>query len=95
MYALKLLGGFAVPFTLKAVIELGLMDQLLAAERAMSAEELVAQSLPRPAPAKVVTMVDRMLRFLASHSVVGCTTEELSVKLKEKTASLVQWSHAK
>jgi caffeic acid 3-O-methyltransferase len=64
MFALKLLGGFAVPFTIKAVIELGLMDQLLTAE-------LVVQL---PLPAKVVTMVDRLLRFLASHSVVRCTT---------------------
>nr|7WAQ_A Chain A, stilbene O-methyltransferase [Sorghum bicolor]7WAQ_B Chain B, stilbene O-methyltransferase [Sorghum bicolor]7WAQ_C Chain C, stilbene O-methyltransferase [Sorghum bicolor]7WAQ_D Chain D, stilbene O-methyltransferase [Sorghum bicolor]7WAR_A Chain A, stilbene O-methyltransferase [Sorghum bicolor]7WAR_B Chain B, stilbene O-methyltransferase [Sorghum bicolor]7WAS_A Chain A, stilbene O-methyltransferase [Sorghum bicolor]7WAS_B Chain B, stilbene O-methyltransferase [Sorghum bicolor] len=77
MFALKLLGGFAVPFTIKAVIELGVMDQLLTAERAMSAEELVAAAvaaqLPRPEVA--CTMVDRLLRFLASHSVVRCTTE--------------------
>jgi caffeic acid 3-O-methyltransferase len=74
MHALKLLAGFAVPFTIKAVIELGIMDRLLTVERAMSAEELMA-GLPCPAPATGTAMVDRMLRFLASHSVVRCATE--------------------
>ncbi|CAD6246855.1 unnamed protein product [Miscanthus lutarioriparius] len=40
----------------------------------MSAEELTA-GLPCPAPATCTAMVDRMLRFLASHSVVRCATE--------------------
>jgi caffeic acid 3-O-methyltransferase len=74
MHALKLLAGFAVPFTIKAVIELGIMDRLLTVERAMSAGELTA-GLPCPAPATGTAMVDRMLRFLASHSVVRCATE--------------------
>jgi caffeic acid 3-O-methyltransferase len=77
MYALKLLGGFAgfaVPCTLKAVIELGIMDRLLTAEGAMGAEELTA-GLPCSCPATAAAMVDRMLRFLASHSVVKCATE--------------------
>lgn len=74
LYALELLGGFIVPMTLKAVMELGIIDQLLAANgRMVTMEELVAQ-LPRYAEASVV-MLDRMLRFLASHSVVRCSTE--------------------
>ncbi|TVU51393.1 hypothetical protein EJB05_02822, partial [Eragrostis curvula] len=73
MFALKLLGGFSVPMTLKAVIELGLIDQLLAADgRAMTMKELAARL---PCPGKTADMVDRMLRFLASHGVVNCTTE--------------------
>ncbi|TVU25395.1 hypothetical protein EJB05_27890, partial [Eragrostis curvula] len=73
MFAMKLLGGFSVPMTLKAVIELGLIDQLLAADgRSMTVEELAARL---PCPSKTADMVDRMLRFLASHSVVNCTTE--------------------
>ncbi|TVU25977.1 hypothetical protein EJB05_28501, partial [Eragrostis curvula] len=73
MLAIKLLGGFSVPMTLKAVIELGLIDQLLAADgRAITVEELAAGL---PCPGKTADMVDRMLRFLASHSVVNCITE--------------------
>jgi len=76
MHALKLLGGLAVPFTIKAVIELGIMDLLLAADRAMTAEALTAAlPCPAPAPAAAAAMVDRMLRFLASHGVVRCATE--------------------
>ncbi|TVU11057.1 hypothetical protein EJB05_44619, partial [Eragrostis curvula] len=71
-YALNLLGGFAVPFTIKAAIELGLIDQLLTAESAMTAEKL-AERLP--CPAKSIAMVDRMLRFLASYNVVRCATK--------------------
>lgn len=74
MFALKLLGGFAVPCTVKAIIELGIMDRLLTAERAMSAEELMA-GMPCACPDTAAAMVDRMLRFLASHSVVRCATE--------------------
>ncbi|TVU11058.1 hypothetical protein EJB05_44620, partial [Eragrostis curvula] len=72
LHALNLLGGFAVPFTIKAVIELGIIDQLLTAESAMTAEKLAVRL---PCPAKAVAMVDRMLRFLASHNVVRCATE--------------------
>lgn len=68
---MMLLGGLAVPCTIKAVIELGIMDLLLAADRAMTAEELTAR-LPCPAAATAAAMVDRMLRFLASHGVVRC-----------------------
>jgi len=72
---MKLLGGLAVPFTIKAVIKLGIMDRLLTAERAMSAQELTA-GLPCRAPAPAAAMVDRMLRFLASHGVVRCAATE-------------------
>ncbi|TVU11053.1 hypothetical protein EJB05_44615, partial [Eragrostis curvula] len=73
MLALSLLSGFAIPMTLKAVIELGIIDQLLAADgRAVTAAELAARL---PHPSKAVAMVDRMLRLLASHSVVRCVTE--------------------
>lgn len=73
MYAQELLSCFVVPMTLKAVIELGLIDDLLAADgRSVTPEELAARW---PRPAEAATAVDRMMRFLASHSVVRCTTE--------------------
>ncbi|OEL14350.1 Naringenin 7-O-methyltransferase [Dichanthelium oligosanthes] len=75
MHALSLLSGFVAPMTLKAVIELGLIDELLAADgQAVTPEELVAAGR-WPRPAEAAAAVDRMLRFLATHSVVRCTTE--------------------
>jgi caffeic acid 3-O-methyltransferase len=74
MYAQELLSYFVVPMTLKAVIEIGLIDDLLAADgRSMTPEELTEARWPRPAEAAAA--MDHMLRFLASHSVVRCTTE--------------------
>lgn len=71
MYALELLGGSFISMTLKAAIELGLVDQLLAADgHSVTAEEL-ASRLRLPA----ADAVDRMLRFLASYRVVRCTME--------------------
>uniref|UniRef100_A0A0E0MKZ9 O-methyltransferase domain-containing protein n=1 Tax=Oryza punctata TaxID=4537 RepID=A0A0E0MKZ9_ORYPU len=72
MYALELLGGSFVSMTLKAAIELGLVDELVAAAASVTAEELAARLL---LPAVSAAAVDRMLRFLASYSVVRCTTE--------------------
>ncbi|KAF8730529.1 hypothetical protein HU200_016945 [Digitaria exilis] len=75
IHAMELLNGFVASMTVKAVIELGLIDDLLAAGgRAVTPEELVA-ARPWPRPAEAVAAADRMLRFLASHSVVRCTTE--------------------
>ncbi|XP_052138074.1 naringenin 7-O-methyltransferase [Oryza glaberrima] len=74
MYALELLGGSVVSMTLKAAIELGLVDELLAAAgAAVTAEELAAR-LRLPAAAAGAA-VDRMLRLLASYGVVRCATE--------------------
>ncbi|KAF0889706.1 hypothetical protein E2562_030453 [Oryza meyeriana var. granulata] len=75
MYAMELLSGPIVSMTLKAAIELGLIDELLATaggHHAVTAEELAARLR---LPAVAATAVDRMLRFLASYSVVRCTTE--------------------
>jgi caffeic acid 3-O-methyltransferase len=62
--------------TLKAAIQLGLIDALTAAAdgRALTAGELVAQ-LPAVDDAEAATSVDRMLRLLASFNVVRCSTE--------------------
>lgn len=75
MYALELLGGSVVSMTLKAAIELGLVDELLAAAgAAVTAEELAAR-LRLPAAVAAAAAVDRMLRLLASYGVVRCATE--------------------
>lgn len=79
LHALELLGSFVLPMTLKAAIELGLVDTLVAAAggRAVTAEELAAGLSPasgrKTGPAAAA--VDRMLRFLASHNVVRCSTD--------------------
>uniref|UniRef100_A0A0D9ZH22 O-methyltransferase dimerisation domain-containing protein n=1 Tax=Oryza glumipatula TaxID=40148 RepID=A0A0D9ZH22_9ORYZ len=76
LHALELISGFTVSMTLKAAIQLGLIDALTAAAdgRALTAGELVAQ-LPAVDDAEAATSVDRMLRLLASFNVVRCSTE--------------------
>lgn len=74
LQAFELMCAFTVPMTLKAAIELGLVDELLAAAAAgVTAEELAAR-LRLPAAAAAAA-VDRMLRLLASYGVVRCATE--------------------
>jgi hypothetical protein len=72
MFALKLLGGFMEPFTIKADAELGLMDQLLATEHAMTATSWWhgCRVLPWRPPRWTA-----FSGFLASHSEVQCDTE--------------------
>ncbi|XP_052151351.1 probable inactive methyltransferase Os04g0175900 [Oryza glaberrima] len=79
LQAFELMCIFTVPMTLKAAIELGLLDALAAAGdgRALTADELAAARLPDAAPdkAEAASSVDRMLRLLASFDVVKCSTE--------------------
>uniref|UniRef100_A0A0E0P5F2 O-methyltransferase domain-containing protein n=1 Tax=Oryza rufipogon TaxID=4529 RepID=A0A0E0P5F2_ORYRU len=77
LHALELISGFTVSMTLRAAIQLGLIDALTAAAtdgRALTAGELVAQ-LPAVDDAGAASSVDRMLRLLASFNVVRCSTE--------------------
>uniref|UniRef100_A0A0E0KMS6 O-methyltransferase domain-containing protein n=1 Tax=Oryza punctata TaxID=4537 RepID=A0A0E0KMS6_ORYPU len=76
LQAFELMCAFTVPMTLKAAIELGLIDALTAAAggRALTADELAAQ-LPAADKAEAASSVDRMLRLLASFNVVKCSTE--------------------
>ncbi|KAF8731671.1 hypothetical protein HU200_015599 [Digitaria exilis] len=79
MAAQELMTAHIVSMTLKAAMELGLIDALTGAPagRALTVDELAAK-LPAGATnkAEVAAAVDRMLRFLASHGVVRCSTEE-------------------
>lgn len=78
MAAQELANAHIVSMTVKAAMELGLIDLLSAAGATMTAEELVAQLPRKPAAdtAEAVSAVDRMLRFLAAHGVVACSVEE-------------------
>ncbi|CAL5033627.1 unnamed protein product [Urochloa decumbens] len=75
LHALELISAFAISMTVKAAIELGLIDVLsTAAGRAMTADELSTQ-LPATDKAEAAASVDRLLRFLASYNVVKCSAE--------------------
>lgn len=75
LHALDLISAFAVSMTVKAAIELGLIEALsTAGGRAMTAAELSAQ-LPAADKAEAAASVDRLLRLLASYNVVKCSTE--------------------
>nr|CAB3486493.1 unnamed protein product [Digitaria exilis] len=75
LHALDLISAFAVSMTVKAAIELGLIDALsTAGGRAMTAAELSAP-LPAAHKAEAAASVDRLLRLLASYNVVKCETE--------------------
>ncbi|RWV82340.1 hypothetical protein GW17_00056165 [Ensete ventricosum] len=73
--ALQLGSCCALPFTLKAAIELRLLDIIVEAGPGamLSPIEIVAW-LPTENP-KAATMVDRMLRLLAANSVVSCAVQ--------------------
>ncbi|KAF8690672.1 hypothetical protein HU200_041045 [Digitaria exilis] len=81
MAAQELMTAHIVSMTLKAAMELGLIDTLTGAPagRALTADELAAK-LPAGATnkAEAAAVVDRMLRFLASHGVVRCSAEEVT-----------------
>ncbi|URD76217.1 caffeic acid [Musa troglodytarum] len=75
MYAMQLASGSILPMTLKAAIELGLLEILTkAGPGARLSPADVAAQLPTENPHAAV-MVDRMLRLLAAYNVVSCTVE--------------------
>ncbi|URE24204.1 caffeic acid [Musa troglodytarum] len=73
MYAMQLASASILPMTLKAAIELDLLETLVRAGPGaqLSTADVVAQ-LPTENPQAAV-MVDRMLRLLAAYNVVSCT----------------------
>ncbi|EEC76862.1 hypothetical protein OsI_15048 [Oryza sativa Indica Group] len=80
LQAFELMCAFTVPMTLKAAIELGLLDALVTAAddddgRALTADELAARLPDALDTAEAASSVDRMLRLLASCNVVKCSTE--------------------
>nr|POF25887.1 caffeic acid 3-o-methyltransferase [Quercus suber] len=72
-YAMQLVNSCALSMALQSTIELGVFDILAkAGPRAkLSPSQIVAQ-MPTKNPEATV-MLDRILRMLASHSVLGCS----------------------
>ncbi|RRT64436.1 hypothetical protein B296_00003647 [Ensete ventricosum] len=72
--ALQLVSSCVLPFTLKAAIELRLLDIIVEAGPGASLSPVeIAARLPTKNP-QAATMVDRILRLLASNRVVSCST---------------------
>ncbi|XP_040378872.1 probable inactive methyltransferase Os04g0175900 isoform X2 [Oryza brachyantha] len=79
LHALELICAFTVPMTLKAALQLGLLDALTdaaAGGRPLTADELTVE-LPAADKAEAAASVDRILRLLASFGVVKCSTTEV------------------
>uniref|UniRef100_A0ACD6APX2 Uncharacterized protein n=1 Tax=Avena sativa TaxID=4498 RepID=A0ACD6APX2_AVESA len=77
LQAWGLVTNFAVSLTLKAAIELGLLDALSNAAgpgRGLTADQLSAH-LPAVDKAEAAASVDRILRLLASFDIVRCSTD--------------------
>ncbi|XP_020260885.1 caffeic acid 3-O-methyltransferase-like isoform X2 [Asparagus officinalis] len=74
--AVYIAGAYAVPMTLKAVIELGVLDIIANAGpgRQLSVAEIVSNICTNNAQA--ATVLDRMLRYLASSSILTCSGTE-------------------
>ena len=72
-YAMQLVISCALPMALQSTIELGVFDILAKAGPGakLSPSQIVAQ-MPTKNPEATV-MLDRILRMLASHSVLGCS----------------------
>ncbi|KAL3820190.1 hypothetical protein ACJIZ3_006095 [Penstemon smallii] len=76
LFAGQLAAGSVLPMVLKSAIELDLLELIKkAAGQNASASQLAAQ-LPTNNP-DAATMIDRILGFLAAHSVVNCSLEAL------------------
>lgn len=71
--AMQLVLSSALPMTLHATIQLGVLEILGKAgpDAKMSASDIAAQITTTNKDA--VSMLDRMLRFLASHNVISCS----------------------
>lgn len=101
MTAQELITAHMVSMTLKAAMELGLIDALAEASTtdggALTASELAAL-LPAANKAEAEAGVDRMLRFLAGHGVVRCATEEAdggAVVRRYTPAPVCRWLSSK
>ena len=99
MTAQELISAHIVSMTLKAAMELGLIDAPGAASsegRTLTAGELVSR-LPAANKAEAEVEVDRMLLFLAGHGVVRCATENAddAVVRRYMPASVCRWLSSK
>ncbi|PAN43721.1 hypothetical protein PAHAL_J049100 [Panicum hallii] len=76
LHALQLVSSAVLPMTLRTAIELGLLETLVGAGGKALTPKEVAAKLPSKANPAAASMVDRLLRLLASYNVVSCVVEE-------------------
>ncbi|OMO76232.1 O-methyltransferase, family 2 [Corchorus olitorius] len=73
-YAMQIVLSMILPMSMQAAIELQVFEIIAKAgpDAKLSAQEIVAQ-LPSKNPEASSLLLDRLLRVLASHSIVGCS----------------------
>ena len=77
MFALQLANSAVLPMALRTAIELGLLEILVGAGGDSLTPEEVAAKLPsKVSNPDAPSMLDRLLRLLASYKVVSCRVEE-------------------
>ncbi|KZV43483.1 caffeic acid 3-O-methyltransferase [Dorcoceras hygrometricum] len=88
-FAIQLAFGSVIPMVLRAAIELDIFDIIRKAwpDASLSAFELACQ-LPTKDPDTAATMLDRILRLLAEHALLNCSTKLLPSGDSERRYSL-------
>ncbi|KAJ4848142.1 hypothetical protein Tsubulata_039019 [Turnera subulata] len=91
-FAVQIAMGSVFPMVMQAAIELGIFDIIARAgpDAKLSASEIAAQ-LPTKNP-EAPTMLDRILRLLTSHCVLGCSLESDAQGIQHRLYSLVSVS---
>ncbi|CAH8351757.1 unnamed protein product [Eruca vesicaria subsp. sativa] len=74
LMAVRLANAAAFPMVLKAALELGVFDTLYAASVFLSPSEIASRLPTTPRNPEAPALLDRMLRLLASYSMVKCGT---------------------
>jgi len=72
LMAVRLANAAAFPMVLKAALELGVFDTLYATSTFLSPSEIASQIPTIPRNPEAPALLDRMLRLLASYSMVKC-----------------------
>ena len=72
LMAVRLANAAAFPMVLKAALELGVFDTLYAASVFLSPSEIASRLPTTPRNPGAPVLLDRMLRLLASYSMVKC-----------------------
>ncbi|EOA34652.1 hypothetical protein CARUB_v10022215mg [Capsella rubella] len=74
LQAESIVNTVAFPMVLKAALELGVIDTIAAARKGtwLSPSEIAASLPTKPTNPEAPTLLDRMLRLLASHSILKC-----------------------
>ena len=72
LLAMELSTGSILPMTMKAAIELGVLEILTKASPSQLSSSEIASQLPTNNKEAPVALLDRILRLLASHSLLTC-----------------------